>query len=295
VTAIEKFKMKNKHKKIKRVLSIPISITEETGKTVSFQLNNGKGVLIDSNGKKLPLPEGVKTTYQGENKIKTVNAVFADNIYLDATDAISEYEKILIVDTNSKKVNNLNIAIGVMILCNVNLGKDSFTITPISLLTDCFPDCWTNQPSQSPFPMQYENYMWANFLSIIRDKSIENFQAKTVMIVDSDLGNLPKYNDHKTKFFNGLIYPCKDPVLVLPENITMFYAKSDKPNDSVLNSYIACCDEISNKIFSEIMKSLCFDSTTIIDRNVVLQEFQKIKKSLNNYFLKCLKNKGLLL
>ncbi len=79
------------------------SITKDTGKTVSFQLNNGKGILIDSYGKKLPLPKGVSTTYQGENKIKTVNTVFADSIYLDAKDSIHEYEKLLVVDTNSKK------------------------------------------------------------------------------------------------------------------------------------------------------------------------------------------------
>jgi hypothetical protein len=285
---------KNINQKIKRELSIPICITEETGKTVSFFLNNGKGVLIDTYGMKIPLPEGVKTTYQGKNKIRTVNAVFADNIYLSSTNALSEYEKILIVDTNCKKVNNLNIAIGVMILCNVNLGKDSFTITPISLLTDCLPDSWSNESLQNPFQMEYENFMWANFLSIIRDKSTEIFQAKTVMIVDSDLGNLPKYNDHKSKFYNGLIYPCKDPVLVLPENITIFYAKSDKPNDSLLNNYIACCDEISNIIFLEIMNNLCFNSTTMIDGNVVLYEFTKIKEKFHDFFLNCLKNKGLL-
>lgn len=282
----------HKLKKKKRSLNIPIKITEETGYNITFKFENGKGVLIDSYGKKLPLNKGVNTSYQGENKTKIVNTVFADNIYLDATYSVSEFEKLLIVDTNTKKVNNLNIAIGVMILCDINVSGKSFNITPTSLLSDCFPDCWTQN---SPFPMQYENYMWANFLSIIRDEIKEYSHGKTVMIVDSDLGNLPKYNDHKTIFFNGLIRPCSNPIIVLPENIRMFYAKSDKPNDSVLNNYIACCDDISNKLFNGIMERLCFDETTIIDRSVVLQEYQKEKEKLNDYFVDCLKKKGLLI
>lgn len=280
-----------KNKKSKRFVSVPISITEETGKTVTFQLKNGIGSIVDSYGKKIPFVEGVSTRYQGDNKIRTVNTVFVDNIYFDATHAISEFEKLMIIDTNTKKIKDKTVAIGVMILCDVKVFKDSFSITPISLLTDCFFDSWS---PNLIIPMKYENYMWSNFLSIIRDLAVDNLHSKTALIVDSDLGNLSKYNDHKTQFFNGLILPNKNPVLVLPENMTMFYAKSDKPNDSVLNGYVSCCDEMSNKIFFNMMHRIVSKSIINIDRQVVMLEFQKEKESLNNNLLECLKKRGLL-
>jgi hypothetical protein len=285
-------KKNQKFNKKKREINIPIKITEETGYNVTFKFENGKGLLIDSYGKKLPLHKGVSTSYQGENKHKIVNTVFADNIYLDATSSVTEFEKLLVVDTNTKQVNNIKIAIGIMILCDISVSGETFKITPTSLLSDCFPDYWSQT---SPFQMQYENYMWSNFLSIIRDEIKDYFHGKIAMVVDSDLGNLPNYNDHKTVFFNGLIRPCINPIIVLPENIRMFYAKSDKPNDSVLNNYISCCDDISNKLFAGIMARLDNYETKIIDRNIVLQEYNKEKEELNVYFVNYLKNKGLLI
>ncbi|HOZ29897.1 MAG TPA: hypothetical protein PLL66_03180 [Bacteroidales bacterium] len=46
--------MKKKNQKInkkKRIIKIPIKITEETGYNVTFKFENGKGQLIDSYGK----------------------------------------------------------------------------------------------------------------------------------------------------------------------------------------------------------------------------------------------------
>ncbi|HOZ29896.1 MAG TPA: hypothetical protein PLL66_03175 [Bacteroidales bacterium] len=179
-----------------------------------------------------------------------------------------------------------------MILCDISVSGETFKITPTSLLSDCFPDCWSQT---SPFTMKYENYMWSNFLTIIKDEIKDYFHSKIAMVVDSDLGNLPNYNDHKTAFFNGLIRPCNNPLTVLPENIRMFYANSEKANDSVLNNYISCCDDISNKLFDGIMKRLDNDKTTIIDRDIVLHEYQKEKEELNVYFVNCLKKKGILI
>lgn len=283
-----------KTKKIKRILSIPIKLTEETGTTITLQIIDGKYTFIDSFGKKLPLTEGISTIYQGENKTKTVNTVFADSFHLDSTHAVSEYERLIIVDTNTKKINNLNVLIGVMILCDIKVNNDSYQITPTNILTDCFPHDFSFQPN-NPFPFQSENFIWSKFLSILRDKCENSFKSKTVMIVDSDLGNLSKYNEYNTKFYNGLIYPCINPVLVLPDNITLFYAKSDKPNNSFINGYIAACDEISNKIFSSIIKRLNIDSTTIIDRDLIFQEFKNEKEFINNYSIETLKKNKLLI
>lgn len=239
---------KKKHKKRERIISIPIEITEETGKTISLCTNfqDQKATLFDSHGSIFPPNGNIRVVYQGEMKEKTELGIPFSFIPLSDVGLLDRYKRCYSIDTNYKLMNGIYVAIGVMIKWNVVLQFNAVAVSPLRICVDCFPDIWCPKGI-----MKYENYMWSNFISKIGDSHPDGIKEQSIIVVDSDYDNLKKYNN-KEPFFKGPILPCVNAVLTLPDEMSFVYAKADAASTSVLNVMIKTNDKSASRILSEL-------------------------------------------
>ena len=122
--------------------------------------------------------------------------------------------------------------------------------------------------------------MWSNFISCIRDEHNDDFTKTSLVVVDSDLGNIGNYNERKQKFYSGLILPCEDAVVMLPENFTMCYARADTSSSSALNVMIKCCEYMASELLSDLRRPDFTSKDKYIQRVEVLDKFKSMSENV---------------
>jgi hypothetical protein len=88
-----------------------------------------------------------------------------------------------------------------------------------------------------------ENLGWVATLEQLYAKGFITTSTKVGMIVDSDLGNIPAYNNRKKDVVPGAL---------LPENVQFIYASSDSGKENIVNKVLAIADSVSSQSLAAI-------------------------------------------
>ncbi len=142
-------------------------------------------------------------------------------------DYLNQFDYIYAIDTNSKEVNGDLISV-----CYCVKYKPS---TRELLMRG--PICFKNNPDVT------EKTNWRELIKdIIHQKEYrDNF--KIAIIVDSDYGNIEKYNSRESPI---------DTQFFLPENFTLIYASTDSGLENFPNRLIAECDKLAKKYIKDL-------------------------------------------
>ncbi|OJW83175.1 MAG: hypothetical protein BGO69_18850 [Bacteroidetes bacterium 46-16] len=221
-----------------------------------FDLVKGEHKAFNAHTTELIESKGVQLSYQGENKIRTLARVpnSTGNYFNDIFRHIIQYNYLVGVDSNSRKYKSeILTAAGAMYFVMTPLG--GYEPIPISDFNTF--DIWEEK---------YENKNWARVIKFICSHPKYNPKHRVGIVVDSDLGLLPDYNQRTKPFFENIF---------LPENFQFIYA-SDKANDTVLNTIIRSCHKLSN----EILKNLVCKFEELNDDSA-LEKYKNYVKAMN--------------
>ena len=250
---------KNNNKTRDRFSMMKISLDEEeinpqtsnieTG--IVFDLINDEHYLVNINTGKKIKGDAVQHGYQGLNKLRITS-----EIPLSDTDfgysfktKLDNYKHLVAIDTNSAKhrfiTNNFEVSVGLGIaVCYLENG-----------------DSWKVEPIKIPFIARFnsskpENENWINVIELIKNKCGCPDERKVGIIVDSDLGNIPDYNNRKKPIL-GDYY--------LPENFELIFA-SDKVSDNLFNKMIKLSHKLSKEFLPQYLIRLKESEQEVLKR-----------------------------
>ena len=174
-------------------------------------------------------------------------------------DQLQRYENIYVIDTN--KLTHTQLSLHISCAAHIALeylGKNQWNIK-FTRLTTMFSTGENINP---------EIAACVRFI-----KSVSSISAKKIAIViDSELGNIPLYNQKKIPI-QGNTY--------LPENVELIYASADKDSSSPLNYSIRMCDADANGIKKIITEKSDLLNSVISRITNSENGYFEIKKSLN--------------
>ncbi|WP_207878181.1 hypothetical protein [Pseudomonas sp. 32_A] len=151
-----------------------------------------------------------------------------------------QFDYLIAIDTNTieKPERTQGCRVSVCASSAINQSLDSLPenvqSTPVAAYLIVDPG-----PTVNPEPLGWH-------LNISRLITIPALNSKKIgVIVDSELGLLPEINARKTPYYGEHI---------LPENMTLIYASSDKP-ETLANQMIKHCDAMAELGIAEFRKS----------------------------------------
>jgi hypothetical protein len=161
-----------------------------------------------------------------------------ENLTFSADAALKKnYDFLCAVDTNSRVIQ----------------GKD-VSATAVLIVTPIPQDKGTSWRFDVPFCLEFvelkeprENFGWvAACEELWRAGKVTN-TMRSGMIVDSDLGNINKFNQRKKPLLASFY---------LPPNLQLLYASSDVGKENVVNKALAIADSISKQTLDAIEKGV---------------------------------------
>ncbi|MDO3695997.1 hypothetical protein QVZ41_14185 [Wenyingzhuangia sp. chi5] len=229
--------MKKNNKTRKRFTSISSEVNEShinpESKIIELDLNFNLGKneikAYTSHDKKLIKPHKLVHGYFGENKTRILSEIPTNenNFSLNYIENLKNYDNIIAIDTNSLKIKENTIYVGIAGQLAINITENSLTcdfkqIPQVFLIVE--------EVTKS------ENLNWKNLINFLTKHKNYNSNQKFGIIVDSDLGELDNFNQRKKAIIDDFY---------LPENFILIYA-SDKASDNLLNLAIKECHKRSN-------------------------------------------------
>jgi len=207
----------------------PLDLTKKS-LNISFKHDN---VDFFVNGEKLsPEISWIETSYNRLKGDKILNYTpnIEHNIVGNANFGLNSYDLIYAIDTNTKNIKNCAVSICCAVSCEIDIENDKV--------------CGTIR-SQHLFEFRdqrgaIENYAWHFLINNLIENSIN---IRVGIIVDSDLDNIPKYNNRELPIINDYF---------LPKNINLIYASSDAGKEFITNKLISLCDREANKLLTYI-------------------------------------------
>jgi len=211
--------------------------------------------------------------YNRENgkQPKNVCTTYSKSLYEHPDFVISEFENIFSIDSNTRKISDANVTIGILIQWDIKINGENPSKVSYRLLGFMGQIC-VNVPSA-----KVENMMWGIMLNELKARG-ELYEAKkTLLVVDSDKDELIKYN-------SGEIFTIDCAYNRLPREFKFAYASAEK-SDSVFNTIIKWSDSIATYAFTELSKNEgCYGNA-----EEIVKAFNRI--ALNNYVLERIKDR----
>ena len=112
--------------------------------------------------------------------------------------ALEIFDSIFAIDTNTKVVNGESISVTCIVLCKITRDKNNLLIAKFAPV-----HCLEFRNIQGVA----ENTAWMKVIQLITANPAYNINLKFGIIVDSDLGNIPSYNN-RSKPSNFRLGPC---------------------------------------------------------------------------------------
>ena len=219
----------------------------QSSKTITFPKNmdvyisyeKGQFILADKNGVPYHLgSQSMIRTYKGKNKERVVaKATKLDYVTDQVGSWLLNFDFIFAMDTNTNSVKCGDFfcsaaAIYYADIERVNDYSGNMTCRPYMIID------WYH-----PQEMKIEAVTWIEVIEKLQEV-IPN-DKKVGIVIDSELGNLEKYNN-RTKPISGQWF--------LPENYAFIYATADV-SDEWCNKMIKQCDKSATQRLKEIIKS----------------------------------------
>jgi len=202
---------------------------------------NGVLELLKDNEVLIPENARFETTYDRDTKTPKVLHSIPQNqrdITLKPYITLKKYDLIFAIDTNTKKIKDNTISVSCVVLCKLDYtseNKIDIKYAPI----ECFEFRNIKQ--------KHENVAWVKAIERITNNPANNKKTKIGLVVDSDLGNIPAYNNRKMPIYSDFY---------LPANIELLHASSDAGKEFVLNRIISLCDREAKKLLKKLEKHI---------------------------------------
>jgi len=135
---------------------------------------------------------------------------------------LKQFDYIYAIDTNIKEVEGRLMSVCYCAKYNP-LTKEGFMRGPI-----CFEDN----------PNVTEQSNWGELIKDIMKQDEYSSNLKIAIVVDSDYGNIQKYNSRELPIANQFY---------VPENFTLIYASTDSGIENLPNQMISECDKLAKK------------------------------------------------
>lgn len=215
-------------------------ISESELKSLQFNIiNNGTGIELGVKTDAQDISKDFVTGYRRDKgdgfNLKQTGRVSNTGI-TNVIENLDRFDYVLAIDTNSKQINGNWTHVGAVCELVRNLSecqtKINFCVRDITLFV-----LKTNH-------VKPENENWKNLIAYFRNDTGYRKEKRVGIVIDSDLGNLEKYNN-KEKPIVGAFY--------LPDNFELIYASADAQNDSVINKAISYCDKQAAEYIKKLL------------------------------------------
>lgn len=219
------------------------SITMDMGEPVAVN-----GVRISPTGSVELLKDGVPlvpvdayhdVNFDREKGPKILNKIPLDpnKLIINLNIALENFDRIFAIDTNTKIVNGESISVACIVLCKLTRDKNNLLIAEFAPV-----HCLEFRNIQGVA----ENIAWMKAIQFITANPSYNIDLKFGIIVDSDLGNIPSYNNRFKPIYSDFY---------LPQNIELIYASTDAGKEYLANKLISLCDKDATKLLEGIMQN----------------------------------------
>lgn len=210
-------------------------ITSSSVSQIILNIDESNGSFTFGNDMKNIYSE---TTYDRENKDPKIIARTPQSnrsLTTDQNIAIyKDFDLLLSVDTNTEKIKSKNVSVvGVVII-----GLDK--LSEFEIYCDF----------RVPFCLEYievvsepENFGWWAALGALKDLGYLDKSGRIGVIVDSDLGNINKYNSRELPIYDNFF---------LPKEVNLIYASSDVGKEIIANKALAVADSVARQCISAI-------------------------------------------
>lgn len=188
------------------------------------------------------VPEAALSQISYEKKKQTtkiINQISLDTNQLASNPdyALKKYDLIFAIDTNTDDLNGEEVSISCCLATQLDLTY------------------YKDKPSIQKYAIKYfmefrsikqkaENIAWMTFIQRLISETPNLPQLKIGLIVDSDLGNIPAFNNQSLPIYADFY---------LPQNIELIYASADKKGHLV-NWLISICDKEAKYLINDILK-----------------------------------------
>lgn len=218
-----------------------ISTTMYMGKPVEVN-----GIKMSSDGSFELLNNGLPMTpesayheisYNRKNTPKILNRTHLDPNQLsvnNSTRALTRYDLLFAIDTNTKIFNDEIISIGCIVLCELTSLEGEEII---AMYKPVYSLEFRNIQKKA------ENIAWMKAIQLIIANPSYNLNLKIGLIVDSDLDNISAYNNQSIPIYADFY---------LPKNIELIYASADVGKEFLVNKLISECDKAANMLIDDI-------------------------------------------
>ncbi len=149
--------------------------------------------------------------------------------------ALEIFDRIFAIDTNTKVVNGEIISVTCIVLCKLTRDRNKLLIAEFAPI-----HCLEFRNIQE----LAENIVWMKAIKLIITNPSYNMNLKFGIIVDSDLGNIPSYNNRSKPIYSDFY---------LPQNIELIYASTDVGKEYLANKLISLCEKDATKLLRDII------------------------------------------
>lgn len=219
-------------------------VNPETGNmeiSIKLDLANGIHQAINNHNGKVIENYGLSHGYIGEKKWRVTSEIKSNKTdhSLCFASKLRRYKHLVAIDTNEVKyfgkIFGQEVKLGLGIAIALMEDEQSEYLQPLSI-----PFVTTI------FPSQPEQQNWIRLIETLKSNCHCMDQRKIGIIVDSDLGNIPDFNN-RTK-------PLLDEYF-LPDEYELIFA-SDKVSDNIFNQMIKLSHRLSTELKPKFVESL---------------------------------------
>jgi len=184
-----------------------------------------------------PMKANVETGYVRTKDFKVLNKALLppQELNVNSNRKLESFDLIFAIDTNSKAVGNEIISIACVV------GGKNVLMPSHTAIRYRSVNCLEFRNIRD----KAENIAWQKCIELIQAAPDYKSTKKICMIVDSDLGNIPRYNSREAPIY-GNFY--------LPENIQLIYASTDSGKENIANQMIARCDKEATYLLNQVIK-----------------------------------------
>lgn len=179
-------------------------------------------------------PENVhfEKWYEGENRNKVTVCYDTSKMNMDMYAILYDYNYLIALDTNS--CGYTSYSVGLIYRINIDSTDETkWCLESLTGVSRIFDNRKNGEGNSSELVALHE------LISFLRDGNfINDFNEKTsLFVVDHNRALLDAYNSQRKQLLSD------KPDSLIPHNVHLIYATSDKPNDSIFNRIIKECDD----------------------------------------------------
>lgn len=227
---------------------------------------DGKVELLFDGKPLIPNNAYCETSYDRKKNPKILNKIGLNpnNLVNNQNITLQKFDVIFAVDTNTKKINNVDISVCGLVFCTIHpIDKNSinYKYAPIKYF------------EFRGIKEKYENVAWVEVIEfIMNNPKLSN--KKIGLVVDSDLGNIPDYNQNILPIYSNFY---------LPSNIEIIYASADAGKEYILNKLISVCDKEASLLLNKIIKEKNNNSDLHQVNNKPFTHFRLWQKTVDQF------------